>query len=51
MREFTLLELVQRLDPNWRRESENPVEYEMSNGRVFRGQYRHRGPYAPDMQP
>lgn len=39
---------MQRVDPRHRQQSEYPVEYEMSNNRVFRGYYKKRGAYAPD---
>lgn len=42
---------VLKKDPNWLRDSQENVEYEMSsNGpqpRTFKGFYRSRGPYAP----
>lgn len=42
---------VFRADPDWLRDSQRDVEYEMSSNkggtRDFYGYYRSRGPYAP----
>ena len=36
---------VQKADPRHNQLSLNPVEYEWSNGRKFRGYYKKRGAY------
>lgn len=35
-----------KADPDFNEESLNPVEYEFSNGRKFKGRYKSRGAYA-----
>jgi hypothetical protein len=46
-RQYTLRELVLRLDPEFNRTSEDQPEYEFT-GRTFYGRYRSRGQYAED---
>lgn len=47
----TYVSIVLRRDPNYARESQEDVEYEMSSPkagvRIFKGFYKSRGPYAP----
>ena len=38
--------VLDTLDPGWREEGNNPVEYEFSNGREFSGREKSRGAYA-----
>ncbi|MFA5951493.1 MAG: hypothetical protein WC807_14535 [Hyphomicrobium sp.] len=40
--------LVLRHDPDWERDKRNEIEYEFSNGRVFRANPTTRGAYAED---
>lgn len=40
--------LVQRADPDYERDKRNQVEFEFSNGRVFKHNPNTRGPYAED---
>lgn len=40
--------LVLRADPDFERERRREVEYEMTNGRVFRADRSKRGAYAED---
>lgn len=40
--------LVQRKDPDWERDRRNEIEFEFSNGRVFRQNPAIRGPYEPE---
>lgn len=49
--EHTYLSDVLKRDRNWLRDSQEDVEYEMSNNkgtgpRIFKGFYKSRGPYA-----
>lgn len=44
----TLRNEVIAVDPNWVQESHNPVEYEFSKNRKFRGNYKTSGAYEPD---
>lgn len=46
-RQYTLRELVMRVDPEFTRTSEDQPEYEFT-GRTFYGRYRTRGQYAED---
>lgn len=50
IREVSILSIISQIDPGWQKESENPIEYEFSNNRKFRGRYKQRGPYAADME-
>lgn len=38
--------LILQRDPDWYREEAEVIEFEFSNGRIFKGKYRERGPYA-----
>lgn len=40
--------LIVRADPDFEREKRDQVEYEFSNGRVFKHNPAIRGPYAED---
>lgn len=44
----SILSIVQAADPEWRTEAGNPIEYEFSSGRVFRGRERTRGAYEAE---
>lgn len=39
--------IVLSADPEFSMEDNNTEEYRFSNGRVFRGNYKNRGPYEP----
>lgn len=40
--------LIQRADPDYDREKRDVVEYQFSNGRVFKHNPSTRGPYAEE---
>lgn len=46
--ERSWLEIIQVMDPEWRKDEQIVLEFEFSNGRKFTGRYRERGPYADD---
>ena len=46
-RERTLVTMVRQADPDYTKDNEYVIEYEFNGKRrIFKGYYKHRGPYA-----